>query len=470
MRELEYDLVALGGGTAGLVSAAGSAYLGARSAILEREALGGDCLWTGCVPSKALIASARAAHAMRHAGELGLVGASPGHVFREVMERMRSARATVAHHDDPKRFRAMGVDVHLGVARFLSPGLLEVDGVGRIRSKRIVIATGAHAWIPPIPGLQEAGYLTHATAFDQDTLPESVVILGGGPIGLEFAQIYARLGARITVLEMLPEILSREDPDIAATLRNLLEREGIRVVTREKAVRVEREDGVKVVVGESGRRFEGQEILVAVGREPNTGELGLEHAGVERDGLAVRVNATLATTAKGVWAAGDVTGGLQFTHVADAMARIAVQNALLPMKKSVDWSTVPWVTFTDPEVAHMGASQAEAEARGASTFTYEFADLDRAIVDGDTAGYVKISADRRGRILGATIVGGHAGELIFPLVMAKRHGIPLSRISETIFPYPTRMEAVKRASDIYQRGRLEGLGGRVLKKVVSWLT
>ena len=465
----EYDLVAVGGGTAGLVSAAGGAYLGIRSAIVERAALGGDCLWTGCVPSKALIASARLAHAMRHADRLGLQPAAPKHAFADVMARMRSARGVVEHHDDPERFRAMGVDVHFGSARFLSPREVEVDGVGRIRSRRFVIATGAVPVAPPIPGLEEIGYLDHHTLFDIDELPARVGVLGGGPIGLEMAQVLARLGARVTVLEMMPCVLPKEDEDIAAMLLEMLRAEGIDIRVGAKVVGVERDGDARALLTEGGGRTVVDEIFVATGRRPALDGLELDRAGVEvRDG-AVVVDDSLRTSSPGIWAAGDVTGGLQFTHVADYMAKTVLRNALIPGSVRVDYDNVPWVTYTDPEVAHVGWSQERAEAEGGTTYTYGLDDLDRAIVDGTDRGIVKISADRRGRILGATILGSHAGELLMPVVLARKHGLRLSDLSGTIFPYPTMVEGVKRASDAFQRARLEGTGGKVLKKVIGWL-
>jgi len=465
----EYDLVAVGGGTAGLVSAAGGAYLGIRSAIVERAALGGDCLWTGCVPSKALIASARLAHAMRHADRLGLQPAAPKHAFADVMARMRSARGVVEHHDDPERFRAMGVDVHFGSARFLSPREVEVDGVGRIRSRRFVIATGAVPVAPPIPGLEEIGYLDHHTLFDIDELPARVGVLGGGPIGLEIAQVLARLGARVTVLEMMPRVLPKEDEDIAAMLLEMLRAEGIDIRVGAKVVGVERDGDARALLTEGGGRTVVDEIFVATGRRPALDGLELDRAGVEvRDG-AVVVDDSLRTSSPGIWAAGDVTGGLQFTHVADYMAKTVLRNALIPGSVRVDYDNVPWVTYTDPEVAHVGWSQERAEAEGGTTYTYGLDDLDRAIVDGTDRGIVKISADRRGRILGATILGSHAGELLMPVVLARKHGLRLSDLSGTIFPYPTMVEGVKRASDAFQRARLEGTGGKVLKKVIGWL-
>lgn len=469
MTTRDTDLLAVGGGTAGLVSAAGAAYLGVSAAIVERKALGGDCLWTGCVPSKALLASSRLAHAMRHAGTLGLQGAAPRHAFGDVMARMRSARDTVAHHDDPERFRKMGVDVHFGAARFVGGDTVEVDGVGRIRSKRIVLATGALPVPPPVPGLQDAGYLDHHTVFETDTLPGRVAILGAGPIGLEFSQVFARLGSQVTVVEMLPRILPKEDRDMADALQAILEEEGIRFLLGRRASSVELRQGAKVVHTDAGDTVEADEIFVATGRRPAIEGLELERAGVRTEEGAVVVDDRLRTSNPGVWAAGDVTGGMQFTHFADAMARTVVRNALVPGSSRLDDSNVPWVTYTDPELANIGLSQEEAEAQGGSTYTYAFDDLDRAIVEGRTRGRVKIHADGRGRILGASILGAHAGELLFPLVLARKQGLKLSDLADTIFPYPTMMEGVKRAADAYQRTRLEGVGGRLLRKVVSWL-
>lgn len=466
----EYDLLAVGGGTAGLISAAGGAYLGVRSAIVEKTALGGDCLWTGCIPSKAVIASARAAHAMRDAAELGLTAVAPKHAFADVMARMRSARGVVEHHDDPQRFRDMGVDVHFGPARFLSDREIEVEGVGTLRAKRFVIATGAVPVPPPIPGLDEAGYLDHHSLFDTDHLPERVVVLGAGPIGLEMAQMMSRLGARVTVVEMADRILPKEDRDVAERLQEMLEAEGLTIRLGERVASVGTTHQGKVLVTDAGSRMVADEIFVATGRRPSLDGMQLERAGVQVVGGAVSVDGAMRTSAKNIWAAGDVTGGLQFTHVAEQQAKAVLRNALVPGSSEVSSENVPWVTYTDPEIAHVGLSQAEAEARGGTTFAYELDDLDRAIVDGVARGVVKISADRKGRILGATILGAHAGELIMPIVLAKTHGLTLSEVADTVFPYPTLVEGVKRAANAYQRQRLDGFGGRILKKTISWLT
>ncbi len=502
----EYDLVAVGGGVGGLVSAAGAAYLGLRAAVVEKAELGGDCLWTGCVPSKALIASARLARRMEEAGELGLRATGQGHPFKAVMKRMRDARATVAKHDDPQRFRDMGVAVHFGAARFRDDSALEVDGVGLLRAKRFILATGAEPWAPAVSGLASAGYWTYETVFDQDELPGSMIVLGGGPVGVELAQTFSRLGAKVTIVEAAGAVLGGEDDDASAHLAGVLAAEGIDVRTGTTAVAVRlASDGRKVVelgaVGAGppqdgspspsavgpGRaagagaseqvaadrnapgRIAADQILVATGRRPRIEGLGLEAAGIETLRGAVRVDARLRTSAKTVWAAGDVTGGPQFTHAAEYMAKTALRNSILPAKAKASWDAVPRVTYTDPEIAHVGLGEEEARASGGAVYRYDLAGLDRAVADGAASGFAKISADRRGRILGATIVAKGAGELLAPILVARQNGISLSRVAQTIFPYPTMAESVKRASNEFMRGRLDSRSGRALKRVVSWL-
>lgn len=465
----EYDLVAIGGGTGGLVAAAGAAYLGMNPAIVEKSALGGDCLWTGCVPSKALIASARLARRMNRATRLGLTPNGEHHDFRAVMERMRAARATVAHHDDPERFREMGVGVHFGAARFLDPNTVQVEGEGTLRAKRFVIATGAVPAIPSIPGLADADYWTYETVFDENELPGSIAILGGGPIGVEFAQVFARLGSKVTILEMMESILIREDPDVAAFMHKLLEAEGIEIRTGAAVSGVRPENGRAVVETGDGGSVTVERVFVATGRRPCSGGLDLAAAGIRTERGAVVVDRHLRTTSKSAWGVGDVTGALQFTHVAEQMAKVALRNSVLPVKTKIRYDSVPWVTFTDPEVAHVGMSEAEAEAAGGTTYRYEMDDLDRAIVDGSAVGFVKVSADRKGRVTGATIVAHGAGDLLMPLVLAKTHGLSLSRVNGTIYPYPTMVEGVKRASGEYMRSRLDTASGRTLKRVIRWL-
>jgi pyruvate/2-oxoglutarate dehydrogenase complex dihydrolipoamide dehydrogenase (E3) component len=364
----------------------------------------------------------------------------------------------------------MGVDVVVGPARLAGPGRVDVNG-RLLETKRLVIATGAAPALPPVEGLDTTAYLTHRSAFDQRALPASLTIIGGGPIGLEFAQTYARLGTQVTVLEFLPEILPREDPEVARLIRDRLKAEGICVHSGVRLSRVTREDGVKVAYDAAGERFAAAELFVATGRRPNLGGLELERVGVELERGAVRVDDRLRTTQRGIWAAGDVTGGPQFTHAAEYMARVVVQNALTPIGTRVDYRLVPRVTFTDPEVAAVGLTVDEAAAAGLRHEVYraDFADLDRAIVDGADTGFCKVVTRRDGKILGATIVGRVAGELIMTFVLAMRHGIPLARLASAIYPYPTMGEIVKRTAQQWYRERYgDTWRGRLLRRLVRW--
>jgi pyruvate/2-oxoglutarate dehydrogenase complex dihydrolipoamide dehydrogenase (E3) component len=457
-----HDIIIVGGGTAGLVTAAGAAALGAKAALIERAALGGECLWTACVPSKALIAFARS---YRNGG----VGRLPS-PWPDAIAWLRSARDRIAPHDSPERFRGLGVDVLLSPARLAGPERVEIyDRV--LRAKRIVLAMGSAPAVPPIPGLAATGFLTHVTALDQTQLPPRVVILGGGPTGLEFAQTYRRLGAEVTVLELLPEVLPKEDPEVGRFIRERLEAEGIAVLTGWRASEVRRDGASKVVIGEDGRRITADELFVAAGRRPNSGDAEPGRAGVELDDGAVLVSPRLETTARGIWAAGDVTGGLQFTPVAEYMAKVVVQNALTPLATKVDYRVVPSVTFTDPEVARVGLTLDQAAAAGerAEVHRAEFADLDRAIVDGATAGFCKVVTRKNGTILGATIIGRGAGELIMELALGMRHGIRLGRLARAIHPYPTMGEVVKRTADSWYRTRYGDTGrGQLVRRLVRW--
>lgn len=471
----EFDLIAVGGGTAGLVTAAGGANLGLRVVLIEREALGGDCLWTGCVPSKAMIASAKLAYQMRNAERLGLVGAAPAHVFRTVMERMRVARDRVSQHDDPERFRRMGIEVVFGSAEMKGTDRVSVDGIV-MRSPRIVIATGSSPTVPPIPGLDELGYLTHMTAFDQNELPPRIAMLGGGPIGLEFAQVYSRLGAEVTVLELLPALLPREDREASRVVEDALKTEGVDVRTGVSLERVSRDAGggkILHVADPSGGTptFTVDEIFVATGRRANGDGFGLDSVGVELVDGAVRVDRTLRSSLPTVWAAGDVAGGLQYTHVADYQAKLVLRNSVFPFRTKANYSSVPWVTFTDPEVAGVGLTEDEARDRHGKVevFRYDFADLDRAIVEENTEGFVKVVTRSGGKILGATVVARGAGDVLMPLVLAMKRGIPLPKLSQIVYPYPTMVEGVKRTADGYYRAKLSGRSGKLLRKVVRWL-
>ncbi len=469
----QFDLLAIGGGTAGLVSAAGASYLGAHAALIERDRLGGDCLWTGCVPSKALIASAHAAQSRRDSGLLGLHGKARPVEFSAVMSSMRAAREVVSHHDDPARFRAMGVDVAFGDAEFVTADTVRV-GDRTLRAKRIVIATGSRPGVPSIPGLADAGFLTHLTVFGLEDAPSSVALIGAGPIGIEFAQIFQRLGVPVVVLEVAPQILIKEDPAAAAVVRAQLEAEGVTIHTGVSILRVEPGAGDKTVVwrlkdGPEQRSVVGQ-IFVAAGRLPNVDGLGLERIGVATNKAGVVVDSRLRTTLPGIWAAGDVSGGMQFTHMADYQAKLVVRNALTPFRAKADYRVVPWVTYCDPEIARVGQTEYEARAAGvdARVWQYDFADLDRAITDRRRDGFVKLVATPSGTMLGATIVGTGAGNLIAPIILAMQRRLKLAALASFIYPYPTMSEGILRAANLARREQLDSLGGRLLKRIVRW--
>ncbi|MDH3732992.1 MAG: mercuric reductase [Gemmatimonadota bacterium] len=473
----EFDVVAIGGGTAGLVTAAGVAGLGARAALIERERLGGDCLWTGCVPSKALISSARLANGFREAARFGLTASDPAIDGGSVMSSVRDVREVIAPHDDPERFRAMGVDVIEGSARFVSPHEVQV-GDRRVTGRRFVIATGTRAAVPPIPGLDETGYFTHAEAFERTDLPRSLAVIGGGAIGVELAQSFRRLGVDVTIVEMMDRLLIREEPELADRLTRSLEDEGVRVITGRVVTRVESSgSGARLYIevpgsasarGESvpdgdspdpGQHVEADEILVAVGRRPNTEDLGLEEAGVATDRGWVTVDAKLRTSQRHIFGAGDVTGGYLFTHVADHEARTVVQNALLPVRAKIDYRVIPWCTYTEPELAHVGLTEAEARERHGDSVTshvYDLSGLDRAIAERAASGCVKVVVGKGGRILGGHILGPSAGTMIAEIALAMKHGIAIGSLSSLVHPYPTMSEGVRRVADTYRRSLLTG--------------
>ena len=449
-----YNLVAVGGGTAGLVCAAGAAMLGARAALVERSLLGGDCLNTGCVPSKSLIHAARVAAGLRAAGADGSID------FGAAMERLRRVRADISRHDSARRFRDLGVDVYLGQARFAGPDSLEVEGK-RLRFKRAVIATGARAGVPPIDGLADAGYLTHETVFNLTELPRRLLVIGGGPIGCELAQSFARLGSEVTIVEVLSRFLPQEDPEAAGILSGALAKDGVKLRLATTVERVEPGPAGKRVVlrnGETDELLEVDEILVGAGRIPNVDGLNLEAAGVTADaGAGVDVDDRLRTSNRRIYAAGDVALRYKFTHSADASARIVLQNALFHGRRKVSALTVPWCTYTSPEIAHVGLYEHQAAERGIEIDTYKvpLGDVDRAIVDGTTEGFVKVHVRKgRDKIVGATIVADRAGDLIGEITLAMTAGLGLGAISGVIHPYPTQAEAIRKTADLYRRSRL----------------
>jgi pyruvate/2-oxoglutarate dehydrogenase complex dihydrolipoamide dehydrogenase (E3) component len=468
-RMQQYDLAIIGGGTAGLVAAAGGALLGARVALFEHDRMGGDCLWTGCVPTKALIRSATVYHEAKNGERYGLPELREVADTAAVLARMRSVRATIEPNDSPARFRDLGVDVILERAE-LREGLRIASATRDVHARRVLIATGSRATAPPIPGLDATGYLTHATALDQERFPRSITILGAGAVGLEFAQVYARLGVAVTVLERAPHILPLEDAELTEVLRQRLRAEGVEIFTSCTVDSVKNTSPGKRVYA-SGRVFDAEEILVAAGRRSNVEGIGLEAAGVQVNDAGVVVDRRLRTTAAGVFAAGDVTGLLRFTHVADYQARTVVANALVPfVRRSVDYRHVPWVTYTDPELARVGLTEQQATAAHSKIEIYRwgFEHVDRAILEGRAHGVVKLVADAKGRLLGAHILAPDAGNLLASLTLALKEGVPLTKLANVIHPYPTLTEAIRKASEGVYRRQLDGLGGRLLRRLVKW--
>lgn len=471
-----YNLVVIGAGSAGLITAAGAAGVGGKVALIERELLGGDCLNVGCVPSKALIRCARAAHDARNADEFGVRIAGDVQVdFPAVMERMRKLRAHISPNDSAARFRDMGIDVFLGQAKFTGRDTVEVDGKV-LRFSKACIATGARAVVLPIPGLAEAGALTNETLFSLTELPRRLAIIGAGPIGCEMAQCFARFGSEVTMLETAGQILIREDRDAAHLVKKSLIRDGVKLNCEctTKAVRTEGDEKViELSCGEgSSQELSVDQILLGVGRAPNVDNLGLEAAGVVYDARAgVKVDDRLRTSNPNVYAAGDICSPLKFTHAADAMARIVVQNALFFGRAKVSALTIPWCTYTDPEIAHVGMYERDAEAAGVKiqTFTIELRDIDRAILEGEDEGlfkvHVKFGTDK---IVGATLVARHAGEMISEITLAMVAGNGLSTIAKTIHPYPTTAEVIKRAGDAYSRTRLTPRVKGLFETMLRW--
>jgi pyruvate/2-oxoglutarate dehydrogenase complex dihydrolipoamide dehydrogenase (E3) component/uncharacterized membrane protein YdjX (TVP38/TMEM64 family) len=469
-----YNLVVIGGGTAGLVSAMGAAGLGARVALVERHLLGGDCLNYGCVPSKALIRAARAAFDARHAGTFGVRAGETGAVdFAVAMDRMRRLRAGIAHHDSAKRFADAGIDVFLGGAKFVSPDEIEVAGA-RLRFSRAVIATGARAAVPPIPGLLDAGFLTNESVFSLTSLPRRLAVVGAGPIGCELAQAFRRFGSDVTLVGKHEQLLPREDPDAAAILHEQLVDEGVVLILGANVKRVTTGADGKRLSFERGRGLEDlvvDEILVAVGRAPNVEGLGLETAGVAFGRSGVEVDDHLRTANPRIFAAGDICSPYKFTHAADAMARTVLQNALFMGRKRASKLVIPWSTYTDPEIAHVGLPAREATAQGISvkTFTVPLADVDRAVLDGETIGFARLHVDEGdGRILGATVVARHAGEMIGEAALAITEGLSARSLSTAIHPYPTQSEVWKRLGDQYSRTLLKPWIRRLLERYLAW--
>lgn len=458
-----YDILAIGGGTAGLVTAAGAAGLGARAALVERDRLGGECLWTGCVPSKALIAAGKAAHAARGAAGLGVHVGEVRVDFAAVMAHVREAQKRIEPHDSPERFRGLGVDVFAAHATLEAPDAVRVDG-RVLRARHVVLAMGTAPATPAIPGLDGVRFLTNESVFSLEALPPRLAVLGAGPVGVEMAQAFARLGSAVTVFEMERRFFPREDEELAELLAASLALEG---VTLRLATRVERVEprgaGATlhaVDAGGASSTHEADALLVATGRRGRTDGIGLEAVGVHTGaGGSVLVDDRLRTRVRGVWACGDVVGGLRFTHVADYEARLVLRNALFPLSARRDYRVVPWVTFTDPELAHVGLTEAEARERhgdAVQVYRRPWNDLDRALAEGSDVGMLKLVTDRRGRILGGHVLGRGAGEIIHEIALAMKHGLSAAQVASVVHAYPTYSEALRQSAEGWVKGRFRG--------------
>jgi pyruvate/2-oxoglutarate dehydrogenase complex dihydrolipoamide dehydrogenase (E3) component len=470
-----YNMVVIGAGTAGLVTAAGAAGLGGKVALIERNLMGGDCLNVGCVPSKALLRAARAAADVRDAGNFGVrVPEGVTVDFAAVMERMRRLRAGISKHDSAQRFKDLGVDVFIGDAHFSGPNEVAVAGKKLVFAKAC-IATGARAVEPPIPGLHEAGVLTNESVFSLTELPARFAVIGAGPIGVELAQAFARLGSKVTLLEQAPQILGREDRDAAELVRQSLERDGVEIECGVKVGAARRRGDVRVLTLEHEGQTKEQEfdqVLVGVGRQPNVETLRLDVAGVAFDARkGVQVDERLRTTNRNIFAAGDVCFPYKFTHTADAMARIVIQNAMFFGRASTSALNIPWCTYTDPEIAHVGLYEQDAVEKGIEidTFRIEMSQVDRAILESETDGFLKVHVKKgTDQILGATMVSRHAGEHISEITLAMNAAAGLAAIAKTIHPYPTQAEAIKKAADAHSRTRLTPAVKAIFDKLLAW--
>ncbi len=439
--EKHYDLIVIGGGSGGLVAAAGAAKLGAKVALVEKHKLGGECLWTGCVPSKALIHAAKVAHDVANAKDVGIAISSAKVNFNKVIDYVHKVIKTIQPHDSPERFRKMGVDVFFGTPRFEDRRTLIV-GNERLYGKKFVIATGSRPAKLPIKGLEEAGYLTNETIFENKKFPATLLVIGGGPIGSEMAQAFARLGSKVTIFERGEHILSKEEPEVSAEMEEAFVRENITILTNSNILQVEKKGGKKVITyDQKGKKgsVAGDEILFAVGRAPNVEGLNLEGIGIKYDQRAIQVNDYLQTTVPNIYAIGDVKGKYQFTHMAAYEAGVVLMNALFHLPIKANYSVVPWTTFTDPEVARVGITEQESREKhpDALVFKAPFEDVDRAQCENTTTGFIKIIADKKGHLLGVHIVGPHAGELLAEFTLAKRKGLTVKDIFNTIHVYPT---------------------------------
>ena len=479
-----YNIVVIGAGTAGLITAVIAASLGAKVALIEKHLMGGDCLNVGCVPSKGVIRAARAWADLRKAVEFGLhIPAGVKYDFGAAMARMRKLRARISHNDSAQRYSKLGVDVYIGNGRFTGPDSIQVEGPTGNRTLQFVkaaICTGARASAPPIAGLQEAGYLTNETVFSLTELPPRLGVIGAGPIGCELAQSFARFGSQVYLIEAQHGIMPNEDRDAAQIVEQQMVKEGVQLLCCGKDLKVSKVVGGKgLTVDSHGQRYDVvvDEILVGVGRTPNVEGLGLEAIGVEFDKNGVKVNGRLQTSNPRIFAAGDVCSRHKFTHAADAMAQIVIQNALFPHPfglgyASVDSLIMPWCTFTEPEIAHVGMYEKDATEKGleVETYTFKLDEVDRAILDGEDKGFARVHIQKGSdKILGATIVAAHAGEMISEFSVLMKAGLGAKTIAGTIHPYPTQAEVNKKVVNLWRKAHFTQATRDRLIKLFAWM-
>ena len=460
-----YDLLIIGGGSAGLTAAAFAVQLGARVALVEKHRIGGDCTWTGCVPSKTLLRAAKVAHEMRNADLHGLRPVEPVVDLKQVMDHVRAVVADVYQAETPEALRADGIEVFLGATKFVDPHTVTV-GQDRLTARRVLLATGAHPVIPPVPGLENVDSWTYESLWDMEVLPEHLLVLGAGPIGCELAQAFRRLGARVTLVEADERILPRDEADASRVLADKFAGEGIDLRLGALVERAwQSGDGIHIVA--SGDELEGDAILVATGRRPNVDDLELERAGIAYDPHGIHVDNHLRTSQKHIYAAGDCIGGYQFTHYAGWQGFMAVRNALLPGASTGVIERVPWATFTDPEVAHVGLTEAQAKEKlgdGVLTCEWPMERVDRARTEGDTSGFIKLVHENDGTLLGTTIVCARAGEMIQEWTLALDRGLKIGDLAKSIHVYPTySMAGMQAAAHIRVAQLLHGTSGKVVR-------
>ncbi len=478
-----YNIVVIGAGTAGLITAVIAASLGAKVALIEKHLMGGDCLNVGCVPSKGVIRAARAWADLRNATEFGL-HVPPGvkYDFGAAMARMRKLRARISHNDSVHRYTKLGVDVYVGSGRFTGTGTVQIEGPAGNRTlafAKAAICTGARASAPSTPGLQEAGYLTNETVFSLTELPPRIGVIGAGPIGCELAQSFARFGSQVYLIEAIHGIMPNEDRDAAEIVEQQMLRDGVKLLCCGKDLKVQKtEAGKRLMVDSHGQRYDVMvdEILVGVGRTPNVEGIGLEAVGVEYDKNGVKVNSELQTTNPKIYAAGDICSRYKFTHAADAMAQIVIQNALFPHPFGLGYASVeslvmPWCTFTEPEIAHVGMYEQDAKDKGLEieTYTYKLDEVDRAILDGEDEGFARVHIQKgTDKILGATIVAAHAGDMIGEFSVAMKAGAGAKAIAGTIHPYPTQAEVNKKVVNLWRKAHFSQGTKNFLTKLFAW--